>query len=300
MVVDRMLPALDGMEVVQRLRQRGRDTPVSMLTALGQVEDRVEGLVSVNLSTQDLRKNRRPELAVKAHPGEFLVQLAERTRDTASWDEWFGTLRERERARDEEIARQGATRTAGRVNPIGFFLRLEQKLADDAVLVVDGGDFVATCSYVLRPRSPLSWLDPGVFGTLGVGGGFATGAALVRPKSEVWLVYGDGSSAYSLAEFDTYVRHGLAPIAVVGNDGSWGQIAREQVELFGDEVGTVLRDTAYEQVAQGYGGEGLRLEDPEKIDETIERAQALARSGRPVCINVLLARSDFRKGSNSM
>ena len=42
---------------------------------------------------------------------------------------------------------------------------------------VDGGDFVATGSYILRPRAPLSWLDPGVFGTLGVGGGFAAGAA---------------------------------------------------------------------------------------------------------------------------
>ena len=76
-------------------------------------------------------------------------------------------------------------------------------MADDAVLVVDGGDFVATASYIVRPRAPLSWLDPGVFGTLGVGGGFALGAALVRPGREVWLVWGDGSSAYTLAEFDT-------------------------------------------------------------------------------------------------
>ena len=62
-------------------------------------------------------------------------------------------------------------------------------------------------AYVLRPRRPLSWLDPGVFGTLGVGGGFALGAALSRPDSTVWIVWGDGSSAYSLAEF----RHLRAP-----------------------------------------------------------------------------------------
>ena len=77
---------------------------------------------------------------------------------------------------------------------------------DDAIMVVDGGDFVATAAYVVKPRAPLSWLDPGVFGTLGVGGGFALGAALRNPGQEVWLIWGDGSSAYSLAEFDTFLR----------------------------------------------------------------------------------------------
>jgi thiamine pyrophosphate-dependent acetolactate synthase large subunit-like protein len=55
------------------------------------------------------------------------------------------------------------------------------------VFVADGGDFVATASYILRPRGPLGWLDPGAFGTLGVGAGFALGAALARPGREVWI-----------------------------------------------------------------------------------------------------------------
>ena len=58
-----------------------------------------------------------------------------------------------------------------------------------------------------RPRGPLRWLDPGAFGTLGVGGGFALGAKLCRPDSEVWIIYGDGSCGYSIAEFDTFARH---------------------------------------------------------------------------------------------
>jgi acetolactate synthase-like protein len=76
------------------------------------------------------------------------------------------------------------------------------------VIVADGGDFVSTASYVLRPRRPLSWLDPGPFGTLGVGAGFALGAKLVRPSADVWLVYGDGSVGYSLAEADTFAATG--------------------------------------------------------------------------------------------
>ena len=60
---------------------------------------------------------------------------------------------------------------------------------------------------IFSPRGPLSWLDPGAFGTLGVGGGFALGAKLCRPDAEVWIVYGDGSLGYSVAEFDTFTRH---------------------------------------------------------------------------------------------
>jgi acetolactate synthase-1/2/3 large subunit len=234
------------------------------------------------------------------HPGEFLMELCARaTGGVGRWTEWFSTLREREDARDAEIERQSDW-DGDRVHPIQFFLRLEQKMASDAILIVDGGDFVATAAYIVRPRAPLSWLDPGVFGTLGVGGGFAAGAALCRPGQEVWLLYGDGSSAYSLSEFDTFARHGLAPIAVVGNDGAWGQIARDQVEILGDDVGTVLRRSDYHKVAEGYGGVGLLLDDPERIDSVLDEAKQAAKAGKPVCINVHLAQSDFRKGSISM
>ena len=44
LVVDRMLPGLDGLSIVRSLRAAGRDTPVLVLSALGEVDDRVEGL----------------------------------------------------------------------------------------------------------------------------------------------------------------------------------------------------------------------------------------------------------------
>jgi acetolactate synthase-1/2/3 large subunit len=257
-------------------------------------------LIAANLDRTDLRKNRRPDLAIEAHPGRFLEDLSERaTPGGGERDAWFTTLRDREHARDQEIAAK-ANPDSNPIDPVHFFLRMEQAMADDSVLVVDGGDFVATGSYVLRPRKPLCWLDPGVFGTLGVGGGFAVGASLCRPGHEVWLVYGDGSCAYSLAEFDTCVRHGLAPIAVIGTDASWAQIAREQIEVLEDDVGTVLLRTRYHDAAQGYGAVGLLLDSPDKIDETLKRAKEESAAGRPVVINVQIASTDFRKGSISM
>ncbi len=274
--------------------------PFDFRLKYGQSIPRSAELIAVNLSAATLRKNRIPDLAIRMHPGEMLIELAERAGDVgAGRTEWLAALRKREDARDQEIGKE-QPKTPGRVHPLRFFQVLEQKLADNAVLVADGGDFVGTGAYVLRPRGPLSWLDPGVYGTLGVGGGFAAGAALCRPDSEVWILWGDGSSAYSLAEFDTFVRHGLAPIAVIGTDALWAQIARDQTELLGDDVGTTLRDTAYHEVAAGYGGVGLLLDDEAKIGEVLDEAKRIARSGRPVCVNVLLARSDFRKGSISV
>ncbi len=258
-------------------------------------------LVAANLSSSEMHKNRRPEIAIHMHPGEFLRELAEACRGQrlGPWGGWYDTLRAREVARDEEIADQ-AQAPSELVNPLLLFQQIEQKMDDDAVLVVDGGDFVGTASYILRPRKPLRWLDPGVFGTLGVGGGFAVGASLVHPGKELWLIYGDGSCAYSLAEIDTCVRHGLAPIAVIGTDGSWAQIAREQVPMLGTDIGTVLNRTAYHEAARGYGAAGLLLDDPSQIDETLNEAKAIAASGKPVVINVHIARTDFRKGSISV
>jgi acetolactate synthase-1/2/3 large subunit len=255
-------------------------------------------LIAANLSAAELRKNRRPDIACEMHAGDFLQALAAQA-SGGNYHAWFETLRGREAARDNEIAGKAAA-NGELVDPLHFFLRVEHHMADDAILVVDGGDFVATASYVVRPRAPLSWLDPGVFGTLGVGGGFALGAAAVHPKREVWLVWGDGSSAYTLAEFDTYVRHGVAPIALIGNDASWAQIAREQVEVLGTPLGTELRRTDYHAVAAGYGGVGLELRDPARVDDTLAEAKKIAAGGRPVCINVHLRATDFRKGSISI
>ena len=46
LILDIMMPKMDGMEVLRRLRQQGNSIPVLMLTARGEVEDKVLGLDS--------------------------------------------------------------------------------------------------------------------------------------------------------------------------------------------------------------------------------------------------------------
>jgi acetolactate synthase-1/2/3 large subunit len=256
-------------------------------------------VVAANRSAAEARRNRRPDVLAVGDAGAFLEALALQVTPRPAWQGWLGALRQRDADRETEMRRQAAE-PGDHVNPLALLAEVDRLAADDAVFVLDGGDFAATASYVVRARGPLRHLDPGVFGTLGVGGGFALGAKLARPDSEVWILYGDGAAGYSLAELDTCVRHGLPVIAVVGNDASWEQIGREQREILGDDVGTVLRRSDYHVVAQGYGAVGILVRRNEEIRPALERARAEARGGRPVLINAWLARTEFRKGSISM
>ncbi len=256
-------------------------------------------LIAANRSRKEATLNRRPTVTAIGDAGLSLLALAQRLGDRAHRPDWIAQLRARDEAREREIDAQAAN-AGEHVNPIALFRALERAAGDDAVMVADGGDFVATASYIVRPRGPLSWLDPGAFGTLGVGAGFALGAKLLRRASEVWLIWGDGACGYGLAEFDTFVRHRVPVIAVVGNDASWAQIAREQVKLLHDDVGTVLARSDYHEVVQGFGAAGLVVKQTADVPAALEQAREIARGGSPVLVNVWLDRTDFREGSISM
>ena len=89
-------------------------------------------------------------------------------------------------------------------------------------------------------------------------------------------------------------------IAVVGNDSSWAQIARDQVELLGDDVACNLRPTDYHKVAEGFGAAGFMIEDPKDIDDVLGRAVQTSGEGGPVLVNARIGKTEFRKGSISI
>lgn len=255
-------------------------------------------VISANRSASDLRKNRKPQIGMNVDPASFLIRLASAAQ-RADRSEWMSDLRTADDEREKQIA-AAAEEVVEHINPLALCHGIERALAPKSVLIADGGDFVSTASYIVRPRGPLSWLDPGPFGTLGVGGGFALGAAASRPEDELWILYGDGALGFSLAEFDTFARHRIPVIAVVANDACWTQIHREQVDILGRDTGCILARTDYHVAAEGLGGHGLLLKDPDKIDETLQEAKRLAAGGRPVLVNAWIGKSTFRKGSLSM
>ncbi len=257
-------------------------------------------LISVNRSKSDLRLNCRPDLAIHSDPFLFLCALAEIFEPISSdWQEWIQELQDRDHER-ENFIQDKSREEIEFINPLYLLKKLNHEIDDNSVIVADGGDFVASAAYILQPRGPLRWLDPGVFGTLGVGAGFALASKIINPGSEVWLIYGDGAAGFSLQEFDTFVRHKTPVIALIGNDGGWSQIARDQVAILGDDVATVLERSDYHLVAEAYGGKGFLLERSEEIEKIFKDAKQAAAQGHPVVINAMIGKTDFRKGSISM
>lgn len=253
--------------------------------------------VSINRSKEDLNKNKRPTIGIHGDPQDFLIALAKQYQCNAS--AWIEQLRAKDNDREKNIDAQAAEQSNG-INALQLFRTLEPMLDDNTTLVADGGDFVATSAYTLKPRSPLSWLDPGVFGTLGVGAGFALGAKLVFPEKDVYIIYGDGSAGYSLMEYDTFVRHNLPVISVIGNDAGWTQIARDQVDLLKSDCAVCLAHSDYEMIGKAFGGDGKRVESIEAFAATAAEAKVKSRKGTPYIINAIIGKSEFRKGSISM
>ncbi|XP_069750538.1 2-hydroxyacyl-CoA lyase 2 isoform X2 [Narcine bancroftii] len=272
----------------------------------GRVLTKHSKIIAVNRDKSQLLKNSdifwKPTLAVKGDAGSFLIQLAEGLKGYQAPSDWTQSLKEEDVKKEKANSEKSEEKLEKNLNPLKVLHHVEHLLEEDSIIVTDGGDFVSTAAYILRPRGPLQWLDPGAFGTLGVGGGFALGAKLCRPESQVWIIYGDGSLGYSIAEFDTFKRHKVPVIALVGNDAGWSQISREQVPLLGSNVACDLAYTDYHTVAEGYGGKGFLLttENEEKMDDIIRSAQEECRNGTPTLLNILIGKSNFREGSISV
>ena len=266
----------------------------------GRAINKYATVISVNLSKKDLTMNRKPTIGIINRPSLYLIELSKSMSQKAgSWTKWFETLHTSENERNNEIL-VASKKPMERINPLVLSRTLEDSLDDNTILVGDGGDIIATISYIVQPRGPLTWLDPGPFGTLGIGAGFALAAKLLNPDKNVCLIYGDGSIGYSLIEWDTFARHNIPIIGIIGNDSAWFQVARDQIEVFKESVGTDLGDRDYEKVVEGFGVTGLLVKDENDLKPSIEKAFELSKSNKSVLINVMIGRGEFRKGSISM
>ncbi|XP_067938307.1 2-hydroxyacyl-CoA lyase 2-like [Watersipora subatra] len=272
----------------------------------GRSLNRKAKIIAVNRNKDQLWRNSdmfwKPSLAVQADAATFLVELQQMIGKLEVDGAWLSKLKKKDADKEETNRKKGEEETDKHLNPLKVLQTLEDVAGENALMVADGGDFVGTAAYILRPRGPLLWLDPGAFGTLGVGGGFALGAKLCRPDSDVFIIYGDGSLGYSIAEFDTFTRHKTPVVAVVGNDAGWTQISREQVPLLGSNVACALDYSAYELVAKGYGGDGLRVDrsNQSEMKEIFEKAIAESRKGTSFLLNFLIGKTNFREGSISV
>lgn len=272
----------------------------------GRIFKKETRIISVNQSIKLAKLNAnifwKPTLTIQGDVAMFISDITEALEKKPLKVEkaWIDTLRERDQTRDEAIAKMAEDSVSTNLNPLRLLLEVNDSFKDDdTVLVADGGDFVASASYILRPKGPLRWLDPGPFGTLGCGAGFALAAKLVYPNSKVVAIMGDGAFGYAIPELDTLVRHKIPIYWLVGNDACWTQIAREQVPMLGSAVGCELAQTDYHEVAKGFGAKGYLVSENSKLAEVINKASKDVES-TPVVVNALIGKTAFREGSISI
>ena len=171
------------------------------------------------------------------------------------------------------------------LHPMRLYAELATVLDRDAIVIGDGGDYVSYAGKVVESYQPGCWLDPGPFGCLGTGPGYALAAKLAHPERQVVLLLGDGAFGFSGMEFDTLARHGVNIVGVMGNNGIWGLEKHPMEFLYGYSVAADLRpETRYDQVVEALGGHGELVERPDQLRHALERAFA---AGKPALVNVL-------------
>jgi acetolactate synthase-1/2/3 large subunit len=265
-------------------------TPLDFRLRFGRAFSDQSKIVQVDVDATEIGRNRPFDIGIEGDAGAVLEQMLAELGDAPAADRkadaWVKGLREKE---DQvwEMRQQWLHSEAVPIHPLRLCHEMAAFVDDDTLVVGDGGDIVNLAAQVLPINHPGQWFDPGPMGTLGVGTGFSMAAKIARPEKKVLMVNGDGTFGLNGFEFDTFVRHNLPVVSVVGNDRQWGQITVGQVQMYGREraVASILGDNArYDRVVEALGGHGEFVTAPAQIRPAIERAFA---SGKPACVNVI-------------
>jgi acetolactate synthase-1/2/3 large subunit len=203
----------------------------------------------------------------------------------ADHEPWIAQLRQEEqgkRAAEQELL----TSDADPIHPARVYGELAQVLERDAVVIGDGGDFVSWAGRLVDSYQPGCWMDPGPYGCLGTGMGYAMAARVAHPDRQVVLLLGDGAAGFSLMDADSLVRHGLPVVIVIGNNGIWGLEKHPMQAIYGYDVAADLQPGCrYDSVVTALGGAGETVSKPGELGAALRRALA---AGVPYVVNVLL------------
>jgi acetolactate synthase-1/2/3 large subunit len=212
-------------------------------------------------------------------------------------DEWIAELTNAElRATESERAMLTAGGTV--ISPGRVYGELRARLARDAVVICDGGDFASYAGKLVEVQQPGCWLDTGPYGCLGNGLGYAIAARVVRPSSQVVVLLGDGAAGFSLMDVDTLVRHNLPVVMVVGNNGMWGLEKHPMQAIYGWDIACDLQpECRYDEVVRALGGGGETVTDPDQVGPALDRAFA---SGIPYLVNVMTDPADIYPRSSNL
>jgi acetolactate synthase-1/2/3 large subunit len=242
-------------------------------------------IVVVDVAEPERRHPRAVAAECYGAIGPTLLAIGEAAGGAAlASEQWVSELRSSEtQKRGAELEELRDDRAP--LHPMRVYAELAEVLDRDAIVIGDGGDFVSYAGRVVASYQPGCWLDPGPFGCLGTGPGYALAAKLARPESQVVLLLGDGAFGFAGMEFDTLARHGVNVVAVMGNNGIWALEKHPMEFLYGYSVAAELRPgTRYDEVVEALGCQGELVERPDQLRGALDRALS---AGRPALVNVL-------------
>lgn len=242
------------------------------------------GAKVVHLDSQPIAQHIDLAAGVEAPLDRTLQAITESVDEPADTKDWTTALREQEEAK-RDAAQAELHSTSNPIHPMRIYGELVPLLDRDAIVIGDGGDFVSYAGREVPSYEPGCWLDPGPFGCLGVGPGYAMAARALHPDRQVVVMFGDGAIGFSGMELESLVRLKLPVVMVVGNNGIWGLEKHPMRALYGYDVVADLRpEIRYDQMMESFGGKGELVKDPDEIGPAIKRA---FDSGEPALVNVI-------------
>ena len=235
-------------------------------------------LVQIDLDSAEIGRNRTADVGIVGDAGAVLAQLTAAVANRIGVDhheQWLRSLAIEHQAKAAALERRMSVATRP-IHPLRLCRAVRDCLPSDGVLVVDGQEILNYARQSIPFQAPRS-LNSGPFGTMGVGLPLGLGAKLALPDAPVLVLHGDGSFGINAMEMDTAVRHGIAIVCVISNNGGWTAADRPK-------AGRFLGFTRYDLMFAPLGVHTEHVEDPDRLEGAIGEALA---SGGPALINVI-------------
>jgi acetolactate synthase-1/2/3 large subunit len=235
-------------------------------------------IIRIDSDPEEPARVHRPAVALIGDAAPILRRLldvlpAHNAKRTSRRDE----MRERHARWDTRLTKIAPQRA--------FLDAIRAALPEDSILVdeVTQIGFAARLAFpVYRPHT---FLSPGYQDNLGWGFATALGAQHARPDVPVVAISGDGGFMFTANEFATAVRHRIPLVAIVFNDGAFGNVRRIQAEQYGNRlIACDLANPDFVRFADSFGADAERAEDPAALAAAVERG--IARRDGPTLIEV--------------
>jgi acetolactate synthase-1/2/3 large subunit len=172
-----------------------------------------------------------------------------------------------------------------RLEPQASFLRAMRSALPDTGVFVDEVTQLGFASRLAFPvYHPRSYFSPGYQDALGWGYGTALGVKAARPDLPVLAISGDGGFLYQATELATAMHHNIAVVAVVFDNGAFGNVRLIQKERFGGRlIADSLTNPDFVKFAESFGAAAFRATDAAELERALRDAFA---ADRPALIHV--------------